>query len=199
METEKYTSERVLTILLKEPFSVHTATSLAKTLRITRQGIWKRLNKLRKSDLVNLEFVGKTKTSTATVKLNWANPITEKTLSLLLMKESLKLQRWRANFAELENNTDFLILFGSILINPKEANDIDILLVANKKKFKTIETIVIKIQQTQLKKIHLIDLTAVEFSYELKKSNKSYIDAVKKGMVLYGQDSFVQFIKDLQK
>ena len=199
METEKYTSERVLTILLKEPFSVHTATSLAKTLRITRQGIWKRLNKLRKSDLVNLEFVGKTKTSTATVKLNWANPITEKTLSLLLMKESLKLQRWRSNFAELENNTDFLILFGSILINPKEANDIDILLVANKKKFKTIETIVIKIQQTQLKKIHLIDLTAVEFSYELKKSNKSYIDAVKKGMVLYGQDSFVQFIKDLQK
>ena len=199
MKTDKITSERVLAILLKESFAIHTATSIAKPLGITRQGIWKILNKLEENNLVRLEFVGKTRTSTATIKLDWANPITERTLSLLLMKESLKLQRWRSNFAELENNTDFLILFGSILINPKEANDIDILAIADRKNFKTVEEIIIKIQQSQLKKIHLIDLTVDEFSYELKKPNKSYLDAVKKGIILYGQDSFVQFIRNLQK
>lgn len=199
MKTENNTSERVLVILLKEPLAIHTATSIAKTLNITRQGIWKILNKLADDSLISLEFIGKTKTSTATIKLNWSNPVTEKTLSLLLTKESLKQQRWRSNFAEFGNNTKFLILFGSILINQKEANDIDILAIADKKNFKTIEMIVTKIQQTQLKKIHLIDLTAAEFNHELKKLNKSYIDAVKKGVVLYGQDNFVQFIRSLQK
>ena len=133
------------------------------------------------------------------MKLNWFNPVTEKTLSLILTKESIKQQRWRVNFAELENNVKFLILFGSILNNPKEANDIDIFAVVNKKKFKAIEEIIVKVQQTQLKKIHLVDLTEIEFSQELKKTNKAYIDTVKKGVILYGQDNFIQFMKDLQK
>ncbi len=199
MKTESHTSDRVLAILLKEPFAVHTATGIAKFLNMTRQGIWKALNKLVEDKLINLESVGNTKTSTATIKLNWANPVTEKTLSLLLTKESLKQQRWRANFAELENNVSFLILFGSVLNSPKEANDIDLLAVANKKKFKAVEETVIKAQQTQLKKIHIIDLTEIEFSQELKKPNKPYLDAVKKGVILYGQDDFIRFIRGLQE
>ena len=199
MKTENHTADRVLVILLKEPFAMHTATSIAKALNITRQGIWKTINKLAENKLINLEYVGNGKTSTATMKLNWPNPITEKTLSLLLTKESLKQQRWRVNFAELENNVNFLILFGSILNNPKEANDIDILAIENKKNFKAVEKIVIKVQQTQLKKIHIIDLTEIEFSQELKKPNKVYLDAVKKGVILFGQDNFIQFIRGLHK
>ena len=199
METENRTEDRVLSILLKEPFAMHTATSIAKYLNITRQGIWKTLNKLAENKLINLESVGDAKTSTATIKLNWTNPITEKTLSLILTKESVKQKRWRVNFAELENNVNFLILFGGILNNQKEANDIDILAIVNKKKFKAVEEIVIKVQQTQLKKIHIIDLTEIEFSQELKKPNKIYLDAIKKGIILYGQDNFIQFMRDLQK
>ena len=199
MKTENRTADRVLVILLKEPFAMHTVTSIAKALNITRQGIWKTLNKLAENKIINLEYVGNAKTSTATMKLNWINPITEKTLSLILTKESLKQQRWRVNLAELGNNASFLILFGSILNNSKEAKDIDILAVVNKKKFKVIEEITSKVQQTQLKNIHLVDLTEREFSQELKKPNKAYLDAVKKGVILYGQDNFIQFMRDLQK
>ena len=199
MKTGKNTADRVLIILLKESFAIHTATSIAKSLNITRQGIWKTLNKLAENNLINLEHVGNAKTSTATIKLNWSNPITEKTFSLLLTEESLKQKRWRVNFAELENNVSFAILFGSILNNQKEANDIDILAVVNKKKFKLVEEITAKVQQAQLKKIHLVDLTEIEFSQELKKPNKAYIDAVKKGVILYGQDNFIQFIRGLQE
>ena len=199
MKTENHTADMVLSILLKEPFAMHTATSIAKSLRITRQGIWKTLNKLAEDKLINLEPVGDAKTSTATMKLNWLNPVTEKMLSLILTKESLKQQRWRVNFAELENNASFLILFGSILNNQKEANDIDILAIENKKNFKAVEEIVIKVQQTQLKKIHIVDLTEIEFSQELKKPNKVYLDAVKNGVILYGQDNFIQFIRGLQE
>ena len=199
METKNYTQEKVLALLLKEPFATHTATSTAKALSITRQGIWKILGKLAEDKLIDLEPISKTKTGTAIIKLNWSNPVTEKTLSLILTKEAIKQQKWRVGFGELENNTDFLILFGSILTQPKEANDVDLLAITNKKSFKAVEEIIIKIQKTQLKKIHFIDLIADEFSQELKKQNKAYIDAVKKGIVLYGQDNFIQFIRNLQK
>lgn len=199
METKNNTADRIMSILLKEPFARHTATSIAAALKITRQGTWKTLNKLAEHKLIDLEFIGNAKTSTATIKLNWSNPATEKTLSLILTKESLKQQRWRVNFAGLENSVNFLMLFGSILNNPKEANDIDILAIVNKKKFKAVEEIVLKVQQTQVKKIHLVDLTEKEFSQELKNKNEVYIDAVKKGVVLYGYDNFINFIRGLQK
>jgi hypothetical protein len=193
------TRDKVLIAVLKEPFAAHTATSLSKALGLTRQGIWKALRKLEDNKLIALEFIGGMKTSTATVKLYWPNPATEKTLSLLMVKESLKQQRWTENFADLKSSVDFLILFGSILSNPKEARDIDLLAVVPRKKFKMAEEAVAKAQLTQLKKIHLIDITAAEFIQELKKPNKAYFDAIKKGVVLFGADSFILCMQGLQK
>lgn len=199
METVNCTSDRVLALLLKEPFGMHTATSVAETLSITRQGIWKTLNKLANDELICLEPIGKTKTSAVVIKLNWENQITEKTLSLLLTKEAQKQRRWGENFFELKSIVKYLIIFGSILINSKKANDIDVLAVLNKKNFKAMDETILKIQSTQLKKIHLIDLTEEELIKELKKPNKPYLDAIKKGTVLYGQDNFIQLIKELKK
>src|SRR3989338_7822281 len=137
MGTENHTSGKILVTLLKEPFTTHTITSLANELHITRQGLWKALNKLLSAKLISIKKIGKTKKSTVTINLNWSNPITEKTLSLLLTKEALEQERWIINFSELEKNISFLILFGSILHSPKEANDIDLLaIIKNPKKFK---------------------------------------------------------------
>ena len=192
MAAKNITTDRILCVLLKEPFTTHTVTSIAKALDMTRQGIWKTLNKLSVDKLISLEPVNDAKTSTVTIKLNFDNPATEKKLSLLLTQESLKQQRWQVNFAELEKKVNFLILFGSILNNSKEANDIDILAVVNKKNFKAIDEVIAKVQLTQVKKIHLVSLTAKEFRHELKKQNKAYLDAVKKGVILFGQDSFIR-------
>ncbi len=199
MKTPTQTTEKVLSILLKEPFTLHTATSMAKALGITRQGIWKTLHRLAEDKLISIEPVNDAKTSTAILTLSWRNPVTEKALSLLLTKESFEQQRWRTNFAELEDKAEFLILFGSIINNPKEANDIDLLAVMKKKNFKALDEIVSRIQQTMLKKVHLIGVTESEIINELKKPNKAYRDAIKKGVVLYGQDNFIQCIRDLKK
>lgn len=193
------TAERIIMILLKEPFADHTAASLARTLNITRQGLWKVLNKLTQKKLIFIRPVAETKNSVMKITLNWGNPITEKTLSLLLTKESLNYERWRFDFADLENYASFLILFGSILKNPKEANDIDLLLVVkNKNVFNALSEKILKIQLTQLKKVHNIDLTNEEIISELSRPNKAYLDALKKGVVLYGQENFVNFIKNIQ-
>ncbi|MBI2630078.1 nucleotidyltransferase domain-containing protein [Candidatus Pacearchaeota archaeon] len=200
METINKTTDIVLIKLLKEPFVKHTATSLAGAVNLTRQGLWKIIYKLEENKMIVSEPISKTKKSTIVITLNWKNPITIKTLSLLLTKEALEYERWLNNFTELETASSFIILFGSILNNPKEANDIDILaIVKNKKNFKSIDKIILKIQKTQLKKIHLTELTKEEFIQELRKQNSAYLDALKKGIVLFGQDNYTKSLKDLMQ
>ena len=192
------TSDQILKILIKEPFIDHTITSLSDSLGITRQGLWKTLNKLADDRLITMKKISDTKTSVILIRLDFENLLTKKTISLLLTKESLDHDRWRNELKELEHYTDFIILFGSILKNPKEANDIDIIIVADKKEFKSIDDIKNKIQKTQIKEIHLIDMTKQEFKTELKNNNKAYIDAIKKGVILYGQEDYIDFVHGLR-
>ncbi len=198
METIKNTSQKIVTILLKD-ISSHTATSLSKELKMSRWGIWKVIKKLEKDELVILDQIGAGKTSVQKIKLNWDNALIEKILAFSLTQEALKYKRWRYNFADLEKEVDFLILYGSILHSPGEAKDIDIMGVAKEKKLIKIENITLKIQEIQAKKIHSINLTQKEFKQELEKPNKVYLDAIKKGVILFGQEKFIKFIKGLQR
>ncbi len=197
METNN--KERILITLLKEPLKQQTITSLAEETKISRPGTWKILKKLESEELIILTPVGTGKTNTYIINLNWKNPLTEKTLELILTKETLRHQRWKFNFEKLEKQVDFLIIYGSILHSPKQANDIDILgIISNKKSFVEVNKIILEIQKSQLKKIHPINLTSLELKDEIQNKNKAYIDAIKKGIILFGQDKFTKFIKDLK-
>ena len=192
-------AQKIMTILLKD-FSIHTAPSLSKKLNMSRQGTWKILKELEKDELILLEQIGNGKTSTQRIKLNLDNEVAEKTLVLSLTQEALKYQRWRFSFADLKQEVSFLILYGSILHSPKEARDVDIIgVVSQEKKLANIGDIILRIQETQTKKIHSISLTQKEFEQELKRQNKAYLDAVKKGIILFGQENLIKFIKGLQK
>lgn len=199
MVTAHLAPKNVLLHLLKDFSSTHTITTLAKELGLSRVGIWKILKKLEEGKYISLKPVGKGKTSTSIVKINWENQLVEKTLSLYLTEEAIKQRRWQVNFAELEKVIDFAILYGSILYSPQEAEDIDIVGVAPKKSFVKIQIVIDKAQKTQSKKIHAINFTESEFKTELQKANKAFIDAVKKGVILFGQESFVKFMREMTK
>ena len=193
-------SYEILKILLKNISKKHTVTSLSKEREISRVGSWKLLKELEKENLIILTPIGPEKTSVQEVSLNWNNPVLEKTLALQLTEDALKQNKWIYNFKELENRVSFLILFGSILHSPKEANDIDISsLVSNEESFVIISKIITDIQITQSKKIHAINLTKKELKHELKNKNKVYIEALKKGVILFGQENFIKFIKETSK
>ena len=195
METDKH----ILTILLKDIFRTHTATSLSKHLKMSRWGTWKILKKLEEDELIISNKIGSGKTGTQSIMLNWDNVLLEKVLAFSLTKEALKYRRWRHNFSDLEKEVDFLILYGGILHSSKEANDIDLIGVANEKKLAKIDNILLRIQETQARKIHAIQFTKKELKKELKNKNKAFIDAIKKGIILFGQENFIKFIGDLQK
>lgn len=193
-------SYEILKIILKDISKTHTITSISKERGISRVGSWKLLQRLKKENLIILNPIGPEKTSVQRVNLNWENLLLEKTLSLLLTEDSLEQNKWRYNFKELESSVDFLIFFGSILHSPKQANDIDILsVVSNEKDFIKIDKIISKIQLTQDKKIHALNLTEKELKKELEEKNKAYTEALKKGVVLFGQDKFIKFIKEISK
>ncbi|HLC97891.1 MAG TPA: hypothetical protein VJC21_03875 [Candidatus Nanoarchaeia archaeon] len=199
MVTSNVATKSVLLHLLKDFYSTHTISLLAKELGLSRVGIWKILKKFESSKYVLLKNVGTGKTSAFIITLNWENPLVEKLLSLYLTEEALKQKRWQVNFIDLERVTNFVILYGSILPSPQQANDIDILGIASKKNLVKIHTVLEKAQKTQSKKIHSINVIESEFKAELKKQNKAFIDAVKKGVILFGQDKFVMFMKGMAK
>ena len=182
-------------ILLKDFTIKPTVTSLAEEVSMSRVGAWKVLKKLETEKLILLSPIGEGKTSAYSISLNWENPLVEKTLSLALTEDAIKNQRWLSNFGELEDKVDFLLVYGSIIHSPKEAGDIDILGVTNKNKFLKIEEAIRKIQKTQIKKIHAMNFTLAEFKGELEKPNKVFIDAIKNGIILFGQEKFIKFIK----
>ena len=198
METTK-PNIKILKILLKDLTIKPTITGLAKEVGMSRVGTWKILKKLEAEKLITLTPIGESKTSANSISLNWENPIVEKTLSLALTQDAQNNQRWLSNFKELEDKVDFLLIYASIIHSPKEANDIDMLGITDKNNFQAIEDSINKIQKVQIKKIHSINLTQEEFKGELEKPNKAFIDAIKKGMILFGQEKFIKFIKEIKR
>lgn len=188
---------RIMLLLLKVYSAMHTVTSIAESLKLSRVGAWKVIQKLASKDYIKLKPIGQGKTSVSVVSINWDNILAEKSLALYLTEEAMEQRRWMMNFAEIEGLTNFTIIYGSILSSPKEANDIDILSIAEKKNLLKINSILETIQKTQNKKIHAINLTEEEFKEELGRQNRAFIDAAKKGVVLFGQENFIKSIKIL--
>ena len=195
METAK---PNILKILLKDLAINPTITGVAQEIGMSRVGTWKILKKLEAEKLITLTPIGEGRTSTLSISLNWENPILEKTLSLALTQDAINNQRWLSNFEELEDKVDFLLIYGSIIHSPKDANDIDIIGITYKG-FLEIDESIKKIQKVQIKKIHAINFTPAEFKDELEKPNKAFIDAIKKGMILFGQEKFIKFIKEIKR
>jgi hypothetical protein len=191
--------DKILKILLKTILEIPTITYLSKETDLSRVGIWKIIKNLKKENLIDLIPMGSGKTSSFVIRLNWNNVLLKKRLSLILHKEALENSRWLENFKELEMKVDFLIIYGSILNNPKNANDIDLLsVISEKKAFVDIDKIKERIQLTSMKKIHLINFTRKEMLFELKNNNKAFLDSIKKGIVLFGYDNFIDFMKEIK-
>ena len=189
------TTQQILITLVKDFSLVHTASSLAEHLRRSRWGVWKILKKLQEIEIITIKNTGKGKTSTQTIHLNWQCKLTEKIISLALAEEASAYKRWDFTFADVEKDVDFLLLYGSFLHSPKTAGDIDILIVAQEKKLLNINKCIFTIQKSQEKKIHANNFTPKEFAQELQQSNKVFIDALNRGIILFGQEKFVAFVK----
>ncbi|MBU4116642.1 MAG: nucleotidyltransferase domain-containing protein [Nanoarchaeota archaeon] len=188
----KLTKEQEIIKLIFKDFLTHyNSRSISKPINISRVWAFKVFKNLEKREIVKSEKIG----NAIIYSLNLDNPVTHKEIELILIIEAENFRRWKEEFKELEKKVNFLILFGSITRNEKTARDIDLLIVANSKKLKEIEKIIEKLQRYTSKKIHPLIQTMKDFKKDLNKKNKTIIDIIKTGIVLFGQEEFRKALK----
>ena len=197
METIVPYHTRIALLLLRDFSTMHTISSIGKEVGMTRSGTWKVLKRLEHEKYIIMKSTGK-KTSLVVPKLNLKNDLLDKYISLGLSREAMDSERWIFNFKDVKEHVSFFILYGSVLKSYAKAKDIDVIgIIPDRKSFKKLHESLDKIQKSESKRIHSINFTQSEFREELLKPNKAFIDAVKEGVVLFGQEEFIKFMKKL--
>lgn len=179
--------------LFKEFIVDYNPSTISKKIHKTREGAFKALKKLEEDTIVEGKTFGKARF----YKIDYDNEYALKNVETLFMEEAKPYQRWKDEFKELFKYADIVVVFGSFIKNPKTANDIDLLLIYNKKYDKQISRIIKEKNEMLMKRIHPIKQTANDFKANIKKKDKVLLNAVKEGIVLNGYEKYVELIKDV--
>ncbi len=182
-----------LLTLFKDFSSYYNANSLSKIIEISRIGTMKMLKKFLNKNFLIAKQIGKSKI----YKINLDDDYVKKLIAFLLADEAHNFKRWKEEFKELFEKDRIVMLYGSAIKNYEKANDIDIMLVIKKGEYEKVSKILEERQKYLPKKIHSIELTSKDLLDNIEQKNKAVIDIVKNAIILYGQDKYVEMIKNV--
>ena len=186
-------SEIILT-LFKDFTNDYNANSISKKIGITPRGALKMLKNLKSQNILTSRRLGKA----VFYKINLSDEYIIKLISILLMEESReKASRWLSELKGLLEYADIAIIFGSIIRNPKTANDIDLLIVFKKEKYSMIEKEINQRRKISTKVMHVVKQTSDDLIKNLKKKDEVILDIIKKGYVLQGYEKLVKIIENV--
>ena len=182
----------VLTIV-KSPEIMYNANSLSKVLGISSMGTLKILKRLETESILKSRQIGKSNVYKVKTENNYARNY----VTFLLSKESASssgfIKRWVNEIKKIKH-ADIAILFGSVL-RKTNANDIDVLLVTDQRRFKKLKGEINKINEINIKKIHPIYQTRTDLVKNIRKRDRVVLDAIK-GIVAFGEEGFLGVYDD---
>ena len=181
---------KIVALIFRDFLTEYNSRNLSKKLGISHAGSFKIAKKLEREKILKSRRIG----NVVVYSLELENPVANKMIEMALIIEAQNHKRWLEEFKELKDSY-FTVLFGSILRDEKNAKDIDLLVVADKEKFKSIKKIIGDKNKLSLKKIHLIFQTIEDFKKDLNDKNKVTLNIVKTGIVLYGQENFREILR----
>ena len=187
------TEGKILLAIFKGIDDYYNANSLSKIIGISRIGAMKILRKFDKMGLLERKRIGKS----ITYKIRLNDDYARKLIAYLLADEANMQKRWKEEFKGLFKGERIVLLFGSILGNYGAARDIDIMIVMGESEIKDVNNALADRQTILSKKIHAIKLTSDDLHNSITKKDKAMIDIIKKSIVLYGQDKYVEVIKNV--
>ncbi len=190
-------NERAVLLLLFKDYTIdYNANSLCKKLEISRRGALQIVKKLKRQGLL----IGRQYGKAVFYKVNLAETYTRKVIEVLLMEESKeKGSRWLSEFKELFPHLRIAIIFGSAIRNYDKANDIDLVVVFTKKKYKTVTEWIANKNQILLKPIHRIIQTPKDLIKNLKMPDPVIVNAIRFGYILYGYEELIDAVYQAQK
>ncbi len=182
----------VLTIF-KSPETQYNANSIAKLIGISRMGALKIAKRLEKESIIIFKELGKAKY----YRLNFSNDYVKQYVRFLLKREAEQAHPyvgvWVDEVKKLKS-ADATILFGSILRKYKEARDIDVVLITDKKRFSKLKKEIEEIDELNVKRLHPVYQTKEDFIKNIKKGDKALLSAIK-GIVVFGEDIIVDLLQ----
>lgn len=180
-------------ILFKDFTSYYNANYISKILQISHVGAQKIFKRLLKENLVTSKKIGKS----IIYKLNLDDSYVRQLITFLLADEANNFKRWKEEFKDLFKKDRIVMIYGSAIKNYAQAKDIDIMIVIKKNEIKEVNKILKEKEEILPKKLHAIKLTPNDLLENLKKKNKAMTDIVKNAIILYGQDRYVEIIKNV--
>lgn len=182
-----------LIILFKEFTSFYNANSISKILKISHVGAQKIFKRLLNENLIVSKTIGKS----IVYRINFKDAYVSQLITFLLADEANNFKRWKEEFKDLFKEERIILFFGSAIKEYAQAQDIDIMIVMDNKEVKEINKVLKKTEEILPKKIHAIKLTPQDLLENLKKKDKVMIDIVKNAIILYGQEKYVEILKNV--
>jgi predicted nucleotidyltransferase len=179
--------------ILKSPETEYNANSIAKELGISSMGALKIARRLVKENILVYNKLGKAKF----YKLNFNSGYVKQYLKFLLKREAEQahpyVKVWIDEIRKVKN-TEVAIMFGSILRKNKEARDIDVMLIANKKKFWKLNKEIEEINLVNVKKLHPMYQTEDDIRKNIRNRDKPLLNAIK-GIIAFGEDKVIKMLE----
>lgn len=187
---------RTIEFLIRNFSREYNINQLAKELGISPGGMFKILKKLERQ-----KFLTEKKLANSIfykINYNSQDALDACTFALTEKKTTPYIKVWMKDLEKLKSKTELAILFGSVLKKDREAKDIDILLVFDKKNLGDIENLVDSINRIKSKKIHAVYQTGEDLVKNIKKQDKAILEEIRTGIILWGRDFLVEAIKNGQ-
>ena len=187
---------RTIEFLIRNFSKDYNLNQLARELHLSPGGIFKILKKLEKQNFLLDRRLG----NNIFYKINYDSQDALDVCKFALTERKITpyIKVLIRDLDRLRKKTKMAILFGSVLNKEKEAKDIDILLVFNKKNLKEVENLINELDKISTKKIHAIYQTEYDLIENIKKQDNAILDEIKKGIILWGRETLVEAIKNGQ-
>jgi len=193
MDISTTTIGKVVLTGYKNPEKEYNANNMAKHLGISSMGALKIARRLEKENIITSRELGKARF----YKLNFSSEYVKKYIEFLLRRESEQslpyVKRWINELKKLKS-TDAAVLFGSVLEKQKKANDIDVLLITDKKRFPKLKKEIEDINLVNTKKLHPLFQTGEDLRKNIQKQDKPILNAIK-GVVVFGDEKIVNLLE----
>jgi DNA-binding Lrp family transcriptional regulator len=185
--------KKVLRLLLTAIDIDYSINEIAKDCNLSPNGALKILRKLEAEGVLEAKKIANIKS----YKLNFENENTINILILALVnKLKGRLKYRREDFETLRQIVKACIVFGSYTSLKKEPNDLDVLFILDKDKFKDYKRRLDDIKDTIPAKVHDILQTEEDLVNNILTKDKIVMNILKNGIVLWGQKIIIEVVKD---
>lgn len=190
--------KRALKIIFTDCLTSYNSYSIKGKLGISSVGSLKLLRSLREKNVLVSERMG----NAVFYRPNLKSEYVVKLLELIFLDHSglsSFVKGWVYDLRAFSQDTKAVFLFWSILTKEKAAGDVDVcFILRSQKDYAKLQGHVGEMNRKNRLKIHPLYLTEEEFEKKLREKDKPLVDMVRTCVVVYGQELFVDVLKNVQ-